>query len=475
MKLKVCDVFSSRMNSDLRSDLERLGTYYDMFSRLGVVSQVDDSQLNELQALIAKLVLFVNTDERALSFGKRICGAMDGYGRYLDHLRTVLGDDVRSFLVEHYMLATNVVFHVFEGDVFQDKWIKQYECQCLRFFVAIHEKFRTYVTSRKRGRIVALDSMYGAVFVFSNFMNDYPCREHNVLMCSFFDMCSYQLSADVMDARTEQIDADALCNLIDLICSVVGSQHRGQSVTRRIKATRQPRGGFVNPRKMETVNLGDGIEALNLVESTSASVIGMTVDYLTRFMSGTPIQEAFSVSLLGAERAGVKDIAMARLGKIVGLDDASIVNAAHLVTFDAVYRAGVPWMDIDDIDAPTIENIRTMVNRALSFFDKYGPRVLDGFTMDGGYTSTVSSGDGDFLTSDTLWDFKVSKNPPTKDHTLQLLMYWRMGLHSVHPEFKSVRYLGIYNPRLNTVYRVGVDDISADVISSVEHDVIGYD
>lgn len=288
-------------------------------------------------------------------------------------------------------------------------------------------------------------------------------------------MCSYQLSADVMDARTEQIDADALCNLIDLICSVVGSQHRGQSVTRRIKATRQPRGGFVNPRKMETVNLGDGIEALNLVESTSASVIGMTVDYLTRFMSGTPIQEAFSVSLLGAERAGVKDIAMARLGKIVGLDDASIVNAAHLVTFDAVYRAGVPWMDIDDIDAPTIENIRTMVNRALSFFDKYGPRVLDGFTMDGGYTSTVSSGDGDFLTSDTLWDFKVSKNPPTKDHTLQLLMYWRMGLHSVHPEFKSVRYLGIYNPRLNTVYRVGVDDISADVISSVEHDVIGYD
>ena len=115
-----------------------------------------------------------------------------------------------------------------------------------------------------------------------------------------------------------------------------------------------------------------------------------------------------------------------------------------------------------------------MVERSLHFLDVYGPTILDGFTFEGGYTNTVGSGDGDFMTADTLWDFKVSKHRPNKGHTLQLLMYWRMGLHSVHAEFQSIKYLGIYNPRLNEVYRIKVDAIPDDVIAEVEKDVIGY-
>ena len=61
--------------------------------------------------------------------------------------------------------------------------------------------------------------------------------------------------------------------------------------------------------------------------------------------------------------------------------------------------------------------------------------------FEGGYTNTVSAGDGDFTTADTLWDFKVSKMPVKKENTLQLLMYWRMGLHSIHPEFLKIKYL----------------------------------
>ena len=115
-----------------------------------------------------------------------------------------------------------------------------------------------------------------------------------------------------------------------------------------------------------------------------------------------------------------------------------------------------------------------MVERSLKFFEQYGPKVLDGFTFEGGYTDMVRSGDGDFTTKDTLWDFKVSKTKPKKEHTLQLLMYWRMGLHSVHSEFKSVKYLGIYNPRLNVVYQLDVNDISDELISEIEKEVIGY-
>lgn len=118
--------------------------------------------------------------------------------------------------------------------------------------------------------------------------------------------------------------------------------------------------------------------------------------------------------------------------------------------------------------------MRTMVERSLHFLEVYGPKLLDGFTFEGVYTDTVSKGAGDLTTVDTLWDFKVSKRKVQKEHTLQLLMYWRMGLYSVHPEFQSIKYLGIYNPRLNQVYRIAVTDISEDVIREVEEKVIGY-
>lgn len=86
----------------------------------------------------------------------------------------------------------------------------------------------------------------------------------------------------------------------------------------------------------------------------------------------------------------------------------------------------------------------------------------------------MSAGDGDFLTKDTLWDFKVSKSRLQPRQTLQLLIYWRMGLHSIHEEYQDVKYLGVYNPRQNVVYRLAVTQIPQDVIETVETDVIGY-
>ena len=100
---------------------------------------------------------------------------------------------------------------------------------------------------------------------------------------------------------------------------------------------------------------------------------------------------------------------------------------------------------------------------------------MDGFTFEEkGYTSTVDSGDGDYLTANTLWDFKVSKAKPTNKHTLQLLMYWIMGQHSEKTEFRSITQLGIFNPRLNVVYTLDIADVPRDVITAVEKDVICY-
>lgn len=251
----------------------------------------------------------------------------------------------------------------------------------------------------------------------------------------------------------------------------------GYSVTQRIKQINQPRGGYINPRTLEVVSLGEGADALNPGETVSPGLIGSAVDYLTRFMLGDPVKEAFAISMLGARRIGMHSKASRLMAGIEGLDDRSIINAVKLSGFDVCFRSNPGnYRSVEGInpDEPTIQNVRAMVERSLRFFNEYGPVVFGGFTFEGGYTDTVSSGDGDFMTADTLWDFKVSKARPTKNHTLQLLMYWRMGLCSIHTEFQNIRYLGIYNPRLNEVYRISVDDILRDVITEVDRDVIGY-
>lgn len=137
-------------------------------------------------------------------------------------------------------------------------------------------------------------------------------------------------------------------------------------------------------------------------------------------------------------------------------------------------KAAYKPVQIIQPDKPTISNIRTMVERSRTFNKNYGPVVKDGFTFEGGYTELISSGDGDFLTETTLWDFKVSKSDPTNKNTLQLLIYYLMGLHSLHEIFQEIEKLGVFNPRLNKVYILDIDSISPEVISEVSSNVIGY-
>lgn len=115
-----------------------------------------------------------------------------------------------------------------------------------------------------------------------------------------------------------------------------------------------------------------------------------------------------------------------------------------------------------------------MINRSLLFLKQYGPVIQYGFTLKGGYTELVTSGDGDFITEDTLWELKVSKRPPKASHTLQLLMYYIMGKHSIHSEIFDVKKLGIFNPRLNKIYYISIYSIDSHLITEVSEKIIGY-
>ena len=103
-----------------------------------------------------------------------------------------------------------------------------------------------------------------------------------------------------------------------------------KSVTQRIKEIKQPTGGYLNPKKLETIELYDGIE-LNIEENISAGLIGMAVDYLTRYINSENLKESFKISLMGAEKVGETRKATKLLNDINGLDDVSIINACKIM------------------------------------------------------------------------------------------------------------------------------------------------
>ena len=247
------------------------------------------------------------------------------------------------------------------------------------------------------------------------------------------------------------------------------------SVTQRIKEIKQPKGGFLSIKRFETTTFNDGFELKN--ENLHPSTVGLAVDYLTRFMIEGDVQKAFEISIMGAFLVGQLQTAAILLNNIDGLDARSITCACKLCGYDVAFRSGVQhFSNIEHInpDKNTIENIRIMVIRSLNFIERFGPITKHGFTFEGGYTHTVNAGDGDFLTEDTLWDFKVSKKEPSTKYTLQILMYYIMGKHSVHEYFDSIHNIGLFNPRLNKMYVLNADSIDENIIKQVEEDVICY-
>lgn len=248
------------------------------------------------------------------------------------------------------------------------------------------------------------------------------------------------------------------------------------SVTNRIKEIKQPRGGYVNPNEFKEIELKDE-DNLNNEENIHANIIGMAVDYLSRINMGDIKEEAFKISLIGAQIIQQSNKAHKLLNKIKGLDDNSIIAACKLVGYDVCFRADKSFFKpIENInpDKNTIENIRIMVNRTEVFIKEYGPIKEKGMTFIGGYTQTITSGDADFMTEDTLWEFKVSNDRPKSIHTLQLLVYYLLGIHSDKEKYSKIKNLAIYNPRLNKVFMININDISEETIERVEDEVMDY-
>ena len=188
------------------------------------------------------------------------------------------------------------------------------------------------------------------------------------------------------------------------------------SVTRRIRQIKQPWGGYIRPKEFTVVDLNDNLE-LNPEENVHSILVGLAVDYLTRYSMGAPPKDAFKISLIGAYLIDETDYAQQLLNQIghhdngkpkhdllekiwshcprwlhlrgrrrlpddrhavglqiTGLDDKSITNACKLAGYDVCYRnyGGNGYRPVQDIapDPATISNIRIMVNRGITFMPR---------------------------------------------------------------------------------------------------------
>lgn len=277
------------------------------------------------------------------------------------------------------------------------------------------------------------------------------------------------------------------------------------SVTQRIKSIKQPYGGYLPARSLHIGVFDDGWVLGE--ENVHPSVVGTAVDTLSRATrEENSLEEAFDISLKGARLGGFTNSASDLIDVIRTSGDVlsghSIRAGLALVKYDSIYRAGfvppvnpVEEYQLGVVSATTLANVRTMVQRTTDFFDRQGGVTVDGFhfidvenlhkkesVAFSGYSNIVSKGDGDALTPNGLWDIKVSVREPNSNHTLQLVMYYLMGLRSRDAygnplyggAFHNVEKLGIFNPRLNIAYTANVSELDRDMLKDVEIKVIGY-
>ena len=290
-------------------------------------------------------------------------------------------------------------------------------------------------------------------------------------------------------------------------------RHTVTYFTRRAK---QPHGGYLPLKLMQKIQIDDDFTMYPAdEENLYPSIVGELVEALTAYLTGEPAEQAFGLpeycdNLDLAVEAGMDDpdwMSGRFPDSFVSpeLTDAELLNVCEFFTQWHAVSRGDTWDGVLP-NAATLHNLRVMAFRAKAFFDAHGPVVEHHFDFAGpnyepynpewksgrksgkklgedlwyipddensGYDDKIWFGWGDFLTADTIWDMKVSKNKLTTKHTLQVVAYWILGKRSRLPKFENVSKVGLYNPRLNCAYVcVMGETLPMDVIKVIDREVI---
>lgn len=128
---------------------------------------------------------------------------------------------------------------------------------------------------------------------------------------------------------------------------------------------------------------------------------------------------------------------------IRGLDDDSIINAVKLSGFVVDRGESVENINPDEV---TIQNVKIMIERSAEFIKSFNREVPGSICV-----------------------LITSESRPTKEDIRHNLKHCSTKSRLDRAQqSQNIRYLAIYNPRLNAVYRTRADAISRDVITEVD-------
>lgn len=286
-------------------------------------------------------------------------------------------------------------------------------------------------------------------------------------------------AADASAAGTSAANANAAeASFFGSSSALAAQDVKSMSIARRAATYPQPRYGFV-PVEDLRVRRSEDRRKLAEEESLPPWVANEIVRRLAQVELGADAEDVFKASLTGARRLGTDALedAQHQISLVNGVSSQSIESVHRLVAYSSLAEIGAKAyrVAIDSFaDEDTLKDIRIMVQRSRSFFEENGPILHSGFDVEGGYTDTVSNGQGDFLAEGSIWDLRAYAGPLTTTDTLRVLMYYLMGQRSVHQEFQRVVRIGVFNPRLYEARWIRVNEIQEATKYEVSSRVIGY-
>ena len=314
-----------------------------------------------------------------------------------------------------------------------------------------------------------------------------------------YDFCTNS----VYKIPINDITQSEINNVIDKIIgyndkySLINDLHESYiDIKDRVNACLQPVDGFVKPTSFKQKKLN--IDTYKLAPETidpkiiNATIRNLIEIELRNFNSSNDIEYELGSLKLNIDILDDNDSAyhkdVINLSKNIqpGLSDKTIASMIKLIHYemvtdlwidDSIDKGSVPsWLNVDNISNDTITNVRIIVKRIvhlLTINNSFTDHSINVFIHP---SRIIKFSFCNYVTTDTVWAIIGGKHAKLGQNlTLKLLIEYLMGLHSNKDRFKAIKYLGIYNYRTDTVYRLEISKIDPDIIDEVNTSIIGYD
>lgn len=269
-----------------------------------------------------------------------------------------------------------------------------------------------------------------------------------------------------------------------------------QNVTKYVKHSSIKLPYKLKVHKLRLYTDEKGMLPRNVEGKIKSSLMGTIIDYLTRIVIChdlnafdfllTDLQEYpefddYDLKYLQFYIHKLKDVFINKKIDELSYDDVDII--VRLSKYEEFYRSGIKSVEfLPSVNFDALDHVKIMLHRSENFFNKYGyPRMLayhSHFGGQKGITSPLSYlgknisdlrtliyGDGDYLLSDGIIDFKVSGYTNMRSSWKKQLLTYYLGLEESDLKQNKmlkneIEYLAIFNPRDDMVYKIDLSDIS---------------